>query len=103
MTIFIPTLSAIIGYKLYLSLAVKFHHVVEGFICELNVKTPFDAIEKPVVSKTEPWFEINPKIFKENTLQFKNNILSLKQNKSLNNLVNLDMYILKRFFIIEIV
>ena len=30
---------------------------------DLNVKTPFDAIEK--------WFEINPKIFKENPLQFK--------------------------------
>jgi len=29
---------------------------------ELNVKTPFDAIEK--------WFEINPKIFKENPNQF---------------------------------
>ena len=36
---------------------------------ELNVKTPFDAIEK--------WFEINPKIFKENPLQFKNKILYL--------------------------
>jgi len=31
------------------------------------VKTLFDAIEKPVVSK-EPWFEINPKNFKENSL-----------------------------------
>jgi hypothetical protein len=28
------------------------------------VKTPSNAIEKPVVSKTEPWFEINPKIKK---------------------------------------
>jgi hypothetical protein len=36
---------------------------------ELNVKTPFDAIEK--------WFEINPKIFIENPLQFKNKILYL--------------------------
>ncbi|GAB4452972.1 MAG: hypothetical protein Fur0028_08490 [Bacteroidales bacterium] len=36
---------------------------------ELNVKTPFGAIEK--------WFEINPKIFKENPLQFKNKVLFL--------------------------
>lgn len=36
---------------------------------ELNVKTPFDAIEK--------WFKINPKLFKENPLQFKNKVLSL--------------------------
>jgi len=35
-----------------------------GLRKELNIKTPFDAIEKPVVSKAEPWFEINPKIFK---------------------------------------
>jgi hypothetical protein len=36
---------------------------------ELNVKTPFDAIEK--------WLEINPGIFKETPLQFKNKVLSL--------------------------
>jgi hypothetical protein len=30
---------------------------------ELNVETPFNAIEK--------WFEINPKIFKENPLPIK--------------------------------
>jgi transposase-like protein len=36
---------------------------------ELNVKTPFEAIEK--------WFEIKPEIFKENPIQFKNKILSL--------------------------
>lgn len=46
------------------------------------MKTPFDAIEKPVVSKAEPWYEINTKIFKEYPLQFKNNVLSLQQNKS---------------------
>lgn len=40
---------------------------------ELNVKTPFDAIEK--------WFEINPKIFKKTPSQFKNKILFLQQNK----------------------
>ncbi|HOB78501.1 MAG TPA: hypothetical protein PKI65_08465 [Bacteroidales bacterium] len=34
---------------------VKFHKVVYGFSYELNVKTPFDAIEKPVVIKAEPW------------------------------------------------
>jgi len=27
---------------------------------EHNVKTPFNAIEKPVVSKAEPWFELKP-------------------------------------------
>ncbi len=32
-------------------------------------KTPYDAIEK--------WFEINPKIFKENPLEFKNRVLYL--------------------------
>jgi hypothetical protein len=32
-------------------LIVKFHKVVYGFNYELNVKTPFDAIEKPVVIK----------------------------------------------------
>ena len=37
---------------------------------ELNVKTPFQAIEK--------WFEMKPEIFKENPLEFKNKILTLK-------------------------
>jgi len=27
---------------------------------ELDVKTPFNAIEKPKVSKAEPWFELKP-------------------------------------------
>lgn len=36
---------------------------------ELNVKTPFEAIEK--------WFKIKPKIFKENPLRFKNKVLIL--------------------------
>jgi hypothetical protein len=40
-------------------LIVKFHHVIKGFNCELNLKTPFNAFEKTVVSKAEPWFEIN--------------------------------------------
>jgi len=31
-----------------------------GLRKELKVKTPFDAIEKPVVSKAEPWFELKP-------------------------------------------
>jgi len=42
------------------------------------VKTPFYVIVKPVVSKAEPWIEINPKIFKEKSLQFKYKILSLQ-------------------------
>jgi len=37
---------------------------------ELNVKTPFDAIEK--------WFKIKPEIFNQNPSQFKNKILSLR-------------------------
>lgn len=37
---------------------------------ELNVKTPFNAVEK--------WFEIKPEIFKENPLEFKKKILLLK-------------------------
>jgi hypothetical protein len=36
---------------------------------ELNVKTPFDAIEK--------WFEIKPELFLQKPDQFKNKILSL--------------------------
>lgn len=37
---------------------------------ELNVKTPFDAIEK--------WYKIKPEIFNQKTDEFKNKILSLK-------------------------
>jgi hypothetical protein len=37
---------------------------------ELNVKTPYQALEK--------WFDINPKIFNKNPIEFKNKILSLK-------------------------
>jgi len=37
---------------------------------ELNVKTPFNAVEK--------WFEIKPEIFNENPIEFKNKILSLQ-------------------------
>jgi len=45
-----------------------------GLRKELNVKTPFDAIEK--------WYEIKPEIFNQNPLQFKNKILSLYSNKA---------------------
>lgn len=37
---------------------------------ELKVKTPYNAVEK--------WYELDPKIFKENPLVFKNKILNLK-------------------------
>jgi len=37
---------------------------------ELNVKTPFDAIEK--------WYKLKPEIFKKNPCDFKKEILSLK-------------------------
>jgi transposase InsO family protein len=51
---------------------------------ELNVKAPINAIEK--------WFELEPEIFKENPLRFKNKILNLLQSKQEknNNLVKLD-------------
>lgn len=39
---------------------------------ELDVKTPFDAIEK--------WYKIKPEIFKQNPCQFKTKILSLQEN-----------------------
>ena len=32
---------------------------------EPGVKTPFQAIEKPVVSKAEPWFMLKPEILKK--------------------------------------
>ncbi|MDO9154850.1 MAG: IS481 family transposase [Paludibacter sp.] len=40
---------------------------------ELNVKTPFQAIEK--------WYELKPEIFKITPQEFKNKVLSLTQNK----------------------
>jgi hypothetical protein len=49
---------------------------------EQGVKTPFRAVEKPVVSKAEPWFVLKPEIFKQNPLIFKNKILCLQSNKS---------------------
>ncbi|WP_396188779.1 integrase core domain-containing protein [Flavobacterium sp.] len=39
---------------------------------ELNVKTPFNAIEK--------WYQLKPKIFIKAPNEFKNNILNLNQN-----------------------
>jgi transposase InsO family protein len=39
---------------------------------ELKVKTPFNAVEK--------WYELDPKIFKENPCQFKTKILNLQLN-----------------------
>ena len=39
---------------------------------ELNVKTPFNAIEK--------WYQLKPKIFIKTSNEFKNNILNLNQN-----------------------
>jgi transposase-like protein len=41
-----------------------------GLIKELNVKTPFNAIEK--------WFEIKPEIFLQKPDEFKNKVLSLQ-------------------------
>jgi hypothetical protein len=37
---------------------------------ELNVKTPFQTVEK--------WYEIEPKLFKTTTEEFKNKILNLQ-------------------------
>jgi hypothetical protein len=44
---------------------------------EPGVKNPFQAVEKPVVSKAEPWFMLKPEIFKQNPFIFKNKILCL--------------------------
>jgi len=44
---------------------------------ELRVKTPFQAIEKPVVSKAEPWFMLKNEIFNQNPCIFKNKIVIL--------------------------
>jgi len=41
---------------------------------KLNVKTPFDAIEK--------WFEIKPGIFLQKPDEFKNKVLTLKISNS---------------------
>ncbi len=43
-----------------------------GIRKELNVKTPFNAIEK--------WHELKPEIFIEKPIDFKNKILNLKQD-----------------------
>ena len=48
---------------------------------EPGVKTPFQAIEKPVVSKAEPWFMLKPEIFKQNPCEFKNKIIHSKPVK----------------------
>jgi hypothetical protein len=37
---------------------------------ELGVKTPFQAVEKPVVSKAEPWLMLKPEIFNQNSCIF---------------------------------
>ena len=39
---------------------------------KLGVKTPFQAVEKPVVSKAEPGCMLKPEIFKQNPCVFKN-------------------------------
>ena len=39
---------------------------------ELNVKTPFQAVEK--------WYQLKPEIFKINPTQFKNKLLILQKN-----------------------
>ena len=59
---------------------------------ELNVKTPFDAIKK--------WFKINPEIFKENPLQFKNKkfFCTILIQVIINKLVKLDIYLIKLFY-----
>ncbi|MDO9155010.1 MAG: hypothetical protein Q7U47_15095, partial [Paludibacter sp.] len=39
---------------------------------ELNVKTPFQAMEK--------WYDLKPEIFKITPIEFKNKVLSLNRN-----------------------
>jgi len=42
---------------------------------ELGIKTPFQAVEKPMVSKAEPWFMLKYEIFIQNACIFKNKIV----------------------------
>jgi len=42
---------------------------------ELGVKTPFQAVEKPLVRKAEPWFMLKYEIFIQNACIFKNKIV----------------------------
>jgi hypothetical protein len=42
------------------------------------LKTPFDAVEKSVLSKAEPCFELKPEIFYQNPCIFKNKVLYLQ-------------------------
>lgn len=47
---------------------------------ELKVKTPFNAVER--------WYQLDPEIFKQKPLEFKNKILSLYlTNKLINKLL----------------
>ncbi|MDY0254189.1 MAG: hypothetical protein RBR30_07220 [Tenuifilaceae bacterium] len=63
---------------------------------ELGVKTPYEAVEKPVVSKAKPWYELKPEIFLEKPLVFKiksligSVILSQSKVALSNKLVKLD-------------
>lgn len=63
---------------------------------ELGVKTPYEAFEKPVVSKAEPWYELKQEFFLEKPLVFKikslNGSVILSQSKVAlsNKLVKLD-------------
>jgi len=48
-----------------------------GLRKELRVKTPFQAVEKPVVSKAEAWFMLKYEIFNQNSCMFSNKIVTL--------------------------
>ena len=52
-----------------------FYRRHSGVRKELGVKTPFQAVEKPMVSKAEPWFTLKYEIFIQNACIFKNKIV----------------------------
>lgn len=43
-----------------------------SLVNEIGVKTPFQAVEY--------WFELNPRLFKQNVLEFEKKLLNMKQN-----------------------
>jgi len=43
---------------------------------DIDVKAPFEAVETCHAVRQE-WYELKPEIFKENSLQFKQKVLSL--------------------------
>ncbi len=73
----ISTILLIYNYLLYpiILLIVKFHHVVNSFSCELNVKTLLMLLQNCL--------KLIRKFLKQIHCSFKIKLLSLQQNKSI--------------------